>query len=144
MNAKLISAALIALSASVSCADTGEKAFWDVSEGRFHKGADAGPIYFLGTNMWYGPLLASDTEAGDMDRLLSELGKRDMTAVLYLNNSWEWPGGYGQYLEWAGDDYCGDPAQEQQGLNSVYLADSTTISLIRNTIRTPDNEHFNK
>ena len=25
-----------------------------------------------------------------------------MQAVLYLNNSWEWSGGYGQYLEWAG------------------------------------------
>ena len=25
-----------------------------------------------------------------------------MYAVLYLNNSWEWSGGYGQYLEWAG------------------------------------------
>ena len=31
-----------------------------------------------------------------------ELNKRDMYAVLYLNNSWEWSGGYGQYLEWAG------------------------------------------
>ena len=27
-----------------------------------------------------------------------------MTAVLFLNNSWEWSGGYGAYLEWAG---CG-------------------------------------
>ena len=26
-----------------------------------------------------------------------------MVAVLYLNNSWEWSGGYGQYLEWAGE-----------------------------------------
>lgn len=25
-----------------------------------------------------------------------------MKAILYLNNSWEWSGGYGQYLEWAG------------------------------------------
>ena len=25
-----------------------------------------------------------------------------MLAVLYLNNSWEWSGGYSQYLEWAG------------------------------------------
>ena len=31
-----------------------------------------------------------------------EMAKRDMSAVLYLNNSWEWSGGYGQYLEWAG------------------------------------------
>ena len=37
-----------------------------------------------------------------LDYLLMEMGKRDMTAVLYLNNSWEWSGGYGMYLEWAG------------------------------------------
>jgi len=31
-----------------------------------------------------------------------EMGKRGMKAVLYLNNSWEWSGGYGYYLEQAG------------------------------------------
>ena len=31
------------------------------------------------------------------------MARRDMHAVLYFNNSWEWSGGYGQYLEWAGD-----------------------------------------
>lgn len=39
-----------------------------------------------------------------LDFLLAEMGKRGMYAVLYLNNSWEWSGGYSQYLEWAG---CG-------------------------------------
>ena len=29
-----------------------------------------------------------------------------------------------------GDDYTGDPAQEQQGLNSVFASDSTTIAVI--------------
>ena len=110
---------------------------------------------YIGTNFWYGPILASEGGGGDYDRLvreldtlkalgidnlrvlvggdgpdgvfsrieptlqtapgvyndtiltgldhfLEELGKRDMQAVLYLNNSWEWSGGYGQYLEWAG------------------------------------------
>jgi hypothetical protein len=32
-----------------------------------------------------------------------------------------------------GDDYCGDPAQEPQGLFSVYATDSTTTALIKNT-----------
>ena len=36
-----------------------------------------------------------------LDFLMVEMGKREMDAVLYLNNSWEWSGGYGQYLEWA-------------------------------------------
>ena len=113
-------------------------------------------LYYIGTNFWYGPILASDTEFGDMarlvaeldamkslgienlrvlvgidgpsgidvkvqpslqpspgvyddellvglDRFMAELGKRDMKAVLYLNNFWEWSGGFGQYLEWAGE-----------------------------------------
>ena len=110
---------------------------------------------YVGTNFWYGPILASEGQGGDRQRLLRELdqlhalgldnlrilvgsdgeqgiatkveptlqkapgeyndtllagldyllmemGKRDMKAVLYLNNSWEWSGGYGYYLEHAG------------------------------------------
>lgn len=37
-----------------------------------------------------------------LDYLLVELGKRDMTAVLYLNNNWEWSGGMAKYLQWNG------------------------------------------
>ncbi|WP_298155698.1 cellulase family glycosylhydrolase [Flavobacterium sp.] len=37
-----------------------------------------------------------------LDFLLSEMGKRKMTAVLYLTNNWEWSGGMSQYLEWNG------------------------------------------
>ena len=37
-----------------------------------------------------------------LDFLLSELGKRNMKAVLFFTNSWEWSGGYSQYLNWAG------------------------------------------
>ena len=43
-----------------------------------------------------------DTLLAGLDYLMAELGKRGMTAVLYLTNSWEWSGGFGQYLEWAG------------------------------------------
>ena len=35
-----------------------------------------------------------------MDVLLSELGKRKMTAVIYLSNNWNWSGGFLQYLQW--------------------------------------------
>lgn len=35
-----------------------------------------------------------------LDRLLVELNARDMHAVLYLNNFWEWSGGMGTYLYW--------------------------------------------
>ena len=35
-----------------------------------------------------------------MDQLLYELGKRKMTAVIYLSNNWNWSGGFLQYLNW--------------------------------------------
>lgn len=121
------------------------------------------PSHFIGTNFWYGAILASDGQGGDierleaeldtlkslgminlrvlvggdgpdgiptrveptlqkeagvynedifrgLDRLLVELAERDMKAVLYLNNSWEWSGGYGMYLEWAGEGKALIPA----------------------------------
>ena len=35
-----------------------------------------------------------------LDLLLSEMGKRDMKAVVFLSNNWEWSGGFQQYLIW--------------------------------------------
>ncbi len=128
-------------------------AFVRVENGQFIRNGRS--YSYIGTNFWYGPILASEGMGGDYDRLvreldtlqelgidnlrvlvggdgpdgvfsrieptlqkepgvyndtiltgldrfLVELGKRDMQAVLYLNNSWEWSGGYGMYLEWAG------------------------------------------
>ena len=127
--------------------------FVRVEDGKFIRNGRS--YSYIGTNFWYGPILASEGAGGNCDRLvreldtlkslgvenlrvlvggdgpdgvfsrieptlqkepgvyndtiltgldrfLEELGKRDMQAVLYLNNSWEWSGGYGQYLEWAG------------------------------------------
>ena len=48
------------------------------------------------------PGVYNDTIFDGLDFLLSEMGKRNMYAVLYLGNSWEWTGGYIQYLEWSG------------------------------------------
>ncbi len=126
--------------------------FVTVKDGQFIRNGK--PYTYIGTNFWYGPILASEGRGGDMsrlqeeldalksmgvenlrvlvgaqgesgvfsrveptletapgvyndtllvglDRFLAELGKRDMQAVLFLNNSWEWSGGYGQYMEWA-------------------------------------------
>ncbi|WOI53462.1 glycoside hydrolase 5 family protein [Parvularcula sp. LCG005] len=47
-----------------------------------------------------------------LDVLLAEMAKRDMKAVIYLNNFWEWSGGMGTYLSWVNDgEYVdlGDP-----------------------------------
>jgi len=37
-----------------------------------------------------------------LDYLLVEMGKRNMKAVIYLSNNWEWSGGFLQYLNWNG------------------------------------------
>ena len=48
------------------------------------------------------PGVYNDTILAGLDYLLMEMHKRQMVAVLFLNNSWEWSGGYGFYLEHAG------------------------------------------
>ena len=136
--------------AALSCSKTPR--FVTVKDGHFQR--DGKPYSYVGTNFWYGPILASEGRGGDIERLqreldtlkalgltnlrtlvggdgpdgvfsrveptlqtapgvyndtllvgldryLVELGKRGMQTVLYINNSWEWSGGYGQYLEWA-------------------------------------------
>lgn len=35
-----------------------------------------------------------------LDVLLAEMAKRDMVAVLYLTNFWQWSGGMAQYMSW--------------------------------------------
>lgn len=139
----------------ISCGTDTNKEFWSASGGNFYFNGVKADRY-IGTNFWYGPLLAADTDTGNperlaleldslksmgvtnlrvlvggdgnegvrykiepllqtapgvyderlfegLDRFMVEIGKRGMSAVLYLTNSWEWSGGFGQYLEWAGD-----------------------------------------
>jgi mannan endo-1,4-beta-mannosidase len=37
-----------------------------------------------------------------LDLVLAEMAKRDMKAVIFLSNNWEWSGGFQQYLDWNG------------------------------------------
>lgn len=129
--------------------------FVTTHNGKFYRGTEE--YKFIGTNFWFGAVLASEGQGGNRERLqkeldlmqevgisnvrvlvggegpdtvpshvlpilqpepgiyndtilrgldylIAELEKRNMTAVLFLNNAWEWSGGYGAYLEWAG---CG-------------------------------------
>jgi mannan endo-1,4-beta-mannosidase len=39
-----------------------------------------------------------------LDFLLSEMAKRNMVAILFLNNAWEWSGGFSQYVNWTTGD----------------------------------------
>ena len=63
----------------------------------------------------------NDAILDGLDFLLAEMGKRDMKAVLYLNNSWEWSGGYSQYLEWAGAGKAPIPAIDGWNTFSAYV-----------------------
>jgi mannan endo-1,4-beta-mannosidase len=44
-----------------------------------------------------------------LDFLLAEMAKRDMKAVLYLNNFWQWSGGMSTYLSWTTGKPAFDP-----------------------------------
>lgn len=101
---------------------------YSVKDGQIVKGDT--PVYFIGTNMWYAAdlylsdykrftaeldtlhslgidnlrILATGDDAATMKKVLKELDKRGMCAVLYLNNAWEWsPQCYRWYLEKAGE-----------------------------------------
>lgn len=151
----LTTLAVLLLSACCGSGQDSSGDFVTARDGKFYR---AGEEYkFVGTNFWFGAVLASEGQGGDRERLrreldlmqevgitnvrvlasgegpdtvpshvlpvlqpqpgvyndtilqgldylIAELEKRQMTAVLFLNNAWEWSGGYGAYLEWAG---CG-------------------------------------
>ncbi|MEZ5346571.1 MAG: beta-mannosidase [Pyrinomonadaceae bacterium] len=42
-----------------------------------------------------------------LDILLDEMSKRDMKAVIFFSNNWEWSGGFQQYLIWNGVESAG-------------------------------------
>jgi len=50
-----------------------------------------------------------------LDFLISEIKKRDMHAVLYLNNFWQWSGGMAQYLAWSNNEMIPDPDLAPEG-----------------------------
>ncbi len=57
-----------------------------------------------------------------LDFLLSEMRKRDMHAVVFLNNYWEWSGGMAQYNDWANGGGGVDPANFNYGNFMDYSA----------------------
>lgn len=55
------------------------------------------------------PGVYNDTLLIGLDYLLDQMGKRNMRAVLCLNNYWQWSGGMAQYMNWATGDSIIDP-----------------------------------
>lgn len=151
MNLKFLKLCILLLLFSTNL--VGQSHFVKVDGNRFT--LNEKPYYYIGTNYWYGVIIASSGSFGDrarllreldfmkengitnlrvqagaegpdnepfrvtpsiqvapgkysdemldgLDFLLSEMGKRGQHAVLFLNNSWDWSGGFAQYLNWNG------------------------------------------
>ena len=170
--------------------DASEKGMVKVSGREFM--LDGQPYRYVGTNLWYAPILASTGEGGNRDRLiaeldslqaigvdnlrilaggdgdryiashiwptlqkqpgvydekllegldwlLAELERRQMKAVLYLNNAWEWSGGYGTYLEWAGQGAAPVPLRDgydkYMKFASRFITDKKAQALFANHVR---------
>lgn len=58
------------------------------------------------------PGVYNDDLLRGLDYFMAELEKRNMKAVIYLTNSWEWSGGYGSYLTWNGHGTPPDPTDD--------------------------------
>ncbi|MGE5353295.1 MAG: T9SS type A sorting domain-containing protein [Acidobacteriota bacterium] len=61
------------------------------------------------------PGVYDTTLLAGLDFLLSEMKKRDMHAVVILNNYWEWSGGMAQYYSWNGGGRVLDPSVDDFG-----------------------------
>ena len=78
------------------------------------------------------PGVYNDTIFRGLDYLLAEMAERNMKAVLYINNSWEWSGGYGMYLEWAGAGKALIPAEVGYKAYCDYVAQFVTNEKAKN------------
>lgn len=76
-----------------------------------------------------------------LDTLLAEMGARDMRAVLYLTNFWEWSGGMMTYLSWVnGGRYINmnDPAHpwpEFPDFNAAFYSNAAATDLYHHYVR---------
>lgn len=74
-----------------------------------------------------------------LDFLLSEMGKRNMKAVLVLNNYWQWSGGMAQYTNWVTGEEVIDPDKTGdwngfQFQSAAFYSDSAANALFRNYV----------
>lgn len=77
------------------------------------------------------PGVYNDTLLAGLDNLLVQLEKRDMRAVLYLGNTWEWSGGFGTYLEWSGRGEAPVPSRDSYQTFTKYVCEFSTDSLAK-------------
>lgn len=72
------------------------------------------------------PGVLNDTILAGLDYTIAELEKRGMSAVIYLNNAWDWSGGYGFYLKECG--YGDSPNANVEGGYERYVEYSANFS----------------
>jgi mannan endo-1,4-beta-mannosidase len=63
-----------------------------------------------------------------LDFLLNEMQKRDMHAVVFLNNYWEWSGGMSQYNSWSTGEKVADPEDPNLGWGNFMRLSATFYS----------------
>lgn len=63
-----------------------------------------------------------DSLLDGLDFLLAQMDKRDMRAVVFLNNFWEWSGGMAQYNYWARGDSAATMPSDTAGNFMDYAA----------------------
>jgi mannan endo-1,4-beta-mannosidase len=86
------------------------------------------------------PGIVDDSLLQGLDFLLAEMAKRQMHAVLYLGNYWEWSGGFSQYNVWTGDSTV-DPENKAQGwaafmdFSATFYWKPKAMQLYRNYVR---------
>ena len=85
------------------------------------------------------PGVYNDTILDGLDYLMAELERRGMKAVLYLNNAWEWSGGYGSYLDWAGAGKTPNPSidgyQAYMDHVALFVKNDSAKLLVSNHVR---------
>ena len=88
-----------------------------------------------------GPGILDDSLLIGLDFLLSEMAKRHMHAVIYLNNYWEWSGGMSQYNVWADSVKGADPEDPVGGyrafmeFSATFYSNARANALFRNFLK---------
>lgn len=77
-----------------------------------------------------------------LDFLLSEMAKRDMHAVLCLNNMWPWSGGMAQYMAWVSGEKIPYPPPAENGkwlkfmnFSARFFSDKKAVDLSHDHLR---------
>lgn len=84
----------------------------------------------------------NETLLRGLDYFLAEMGRRNMRAVVYLNNFWPWSGGMGTYLYWTnGGRYMNsdDPAHpwpEYADFTGQFYGNRQAVALADDYVRT--------